>query len=120
MAGQIDHDSVKAGGVAVLFGLALWAATAYFGGRQEPWDSPLYWSASYPLALTASGLLGFWAPRQPWRWAALLIFSQILVLAASASDISLLPLGLIVLACLALPAIGLAQVGARLREWSAR
>ena len=115
-----DTHGLKAAGLATIGGIVLWSATACLGGRQEPWDSELYWSAAYPLALVLSGLLGFAFPDRSWRWGALMIVSQIVVLAASASDLSMLPLGLIVLAILALPAVALAQAGARLRRWAAK
>ena len=99
-----------------LLGTALWTATAIAGGGGEPWDSELYWSASYPCALALAAAIGFLFPDRPWRWAAVLIFSQLVVIAASAPGLGLLPLGLILLGLLSLPAIALAAVAGRIRR----
>jgi hypothetical protein len=101
--------------LASLIGLALWTATAVIGDRAEPWDSTLYWSVSYPVALALAVAIGFLFPERPWRWAALLIGSQALVIAMSAPGLGLLPLGLVMLAVLALPAMALAQGAASVR-----
>jgi hypothetical protein len=98
--------------IAVIGGVALWTATALVGGRSEPWDSGLYWSVSYPLSLVAAAVLGYVFPSRPWRWALVLMYSQVLVMLASGSGLGLLPLGLILLGMLSLPAIALARAGA--------
>ena len=36
----------------------LWVATTVVSGRREAWDSPLYWSAAYPLGIAIAGVLG--------------------------------------------------------------
>lgn len=101
--------------IAGVGGVALWSATALLGGRAEPWDTGLYWTVSYPLALLAAGFLGYFFPRRPWRWAFLLICSQAVVMIFSGSDFGLLPLGIAMLAILTLPALVLAGIGARTR-----
>jgi len=104
---------------AAIGGLILWTATAIAGGRAEPWDSEIYWTASYPAALVLSLGLGLAFPDRPWRWALVLIGSQLVVMASSPSDFGLLPLGLIVLAILSVPAAILAGLGAAIRRWVA-
>ena len=106
--------------VSVFGGTALWTATAIAGGRAEPWDSGLYWSLSYPAALALAAAIGFLFPERPWRWATLLIGTQLIVIALSAPGLGLLPLGLVALGILALPAIFLAAVAARIRRALAR
>lgn len=96
-------------------GLILWIATALLSARAEPWDSGLYWFVSYPLALTGAALLGYAYPQRPTRWALALIFSQLLVMIFSGSGLGLLPLGIILLGILSLPALALAKFGAYLR-----
>ena len=102
--------------LSFLAGILLWSVTAWAGHRSEPWDSDIYWSAAYPLSLLISAALGFLFPLRPWRWAAILIFSQLLVMLARGSGLSLLPLGLVMLVCLTLPAAALAWAGARVRS----
>jgi len=114
----MQGDAGQAYAIAAIAGMALWSATAILGGRAEPWDSGFYWTVSYPLALLASALLGYLYPRRPWRWALVLINSQLLIMIAAGSDFSLLPLGLILLAVLSLPALALAGFGAQARRWA--
>lgn len=104
--------------ISAFLGVLLWGATAYLGGRREPWDSGTYWSTSYPVALLISGCLGFAFPERTWRWAMILIFAQLPVMLVAGSGLGLLPLGLILLAFLSLPAILMAAIGARLRRWA--
>lgn len=100
-------------------GTVLWAVMTAVAGQREPWDSGLYWSAAYPLALLAAGVLGALFPRRPWRWAVALIFAQLPVMLLGGSGLGLLPLGFIALAALALPPMVAARLGAWLRRWLA-
>ena len=100
--------------LAILTGLLLWSAASHFGQSREPWDSELYWTLFYPLAVLLSGIFGAAFPQRPWRWALCLIGSQLLVMAASGADLGLLPLGAVMLAILSLPALGAAWLGAKL------
>jgi hypothetical protein len=111
--------SKRAAGLAYLVaiggGAVLWLATAQISGRREAWDSSLYWTIAYPLAVCLAGALGYWVPERPWRWGLAVMLFQAVVLAFSGSGFGLLPLGLILFGVLALPAIGLAQLAARFR-----
>lgn len=102
-------------GAAIAGGAVLWFATVGISGKTEAWDSPLYWAIAYPLAIGLAGGLGYWVPQRPWRWGLAVMLVQAVALAAASSSFGLLPLGLILFAVLALPAIGLAQVTARIR-----
>jgi hypothetical protein len=102
--------------IAGVSGLVLWTATAIIGGNREPWDSGLYWSLSYPIALGLSAALGFVFPHGAWRWAAVLVCSQFVVMLLAGSGLGLLPLGLIALAVLSLPAIALAEIAAAVQR----
>jgi hypothetical protein len=101
---------------ALLAGTVLWSVTAALAGRREPWDWAGYWTVAYPLALLLAAVLGYAFPTRPWRWAVALMFTQAAVMAAHGAGLSLLPLGLALLAILALPAVVLARLGARLRK----
>src|SRR2546423_1275816 len=100
---------------SIMLGLALWTVAAMLGKHAEPWDAPGYWTIAYPAAIALSGLLGYLFPERPWRWAALLMLMQLAVMFMGGSDFSLLPLGLVLLAVLTLPAAALASLCARLR-----
>ena len=95
---------------AALLGLALWGVVAVVELRVEPWDAPNFWTIYYPAAIALCGVLGYLHPQRPWRWALILMFMQLFVMIAGGSGFNLLPMGLILMAVLALPAIGLAYL----------
>lgn len=93
----------------------LWIATSITSKRVEPWDASSYWTVSYPLAIVLAGLLGYIAPARPWRWAVVIMYTQLIVMFGLGSDLSLLPLGLILLGILAVPAVVVAKGAAWMR-----
>jgi len=97
--------------LAIVSSAALWVATAAISGKAEPWDSTVYWTVSYPLAIVLAWVLGYAFPQRPWRWALVVMFTQAAVMIAAGSDVGLLPLGLILLAVLSIPAVVLALLG---------
>ncbi len=105
--------------VAAISGVLLWIGTATLGGRQEAWDSSLYWSAAYPLAIAIAAGLGYLATERPWRWGLVIMLAQAVALAAAASSFGLLPLGLIMFGVLAVPPMLVARLAARLRARTA-
>jgi hypothetical protein len=110
------RDSLLAHILSALAGLVLWGITAAVTGKREPWDADIYWTVSYPLAVIGSAVLGFLFPERPWRWAAMLMLMQFVVMIAMGSGLGLWPLGLIVLAVLAAPAALAGVLAARLRR----
>ena len=103
--------------IAAAAGMALWLATSALGGRSEPWDAPIYWSIAYPVALVLAAGLGYFFPQRPWRWALTLMFMQAAIMVLGGAGLGLLPLGLVVLGVLSLPAVLFAWLAARLRFW---
>ena len=102
--------------VALAAGASLWLGTAAVSGRREAWDSPLYWSAAYPLCIALAALLAYLAPERPGRWSfSVMLVQPIAMVLASRGDFGLLPLGLILFAALALPAFAVAKVAASFR-----
>lgn len=101
--------------IAMVAGTVLWVATSRISGKAEPWDSSIYWTVAYPVAIVLTGLLGYAFPQRPWRWAVTLMFMQAPVMVMGGSGLGLLPLGAILLAVLTLPAVALARLAARLR-----
>jgi hypothetical protein len=100
--------------IAVVAGMALWFVGAEVSGRRETWDSGIYWSLFYPLAIGASALLGYLFPERPWRWAVALFVAQFVAMVLRSGEIgSLAPLGLILFGILSLPAVFAAQLAAR-------
>jgi len=100
---------------AIVGGAILWLAAAGISGKREAWDSSIYWAVAYPLGIVLAGGLGYWVPEKPWRWGLAVMLAQAVALSAAGSDFGLLPLGLMMFSILALPAIGVAALMARLR-----
>lgn len=101
--------------LAAMAGIVLWLATTLLSGRTEAWDSPLYWSVTYPLSIVVSGILGYFFPERSWRWGLVVMLAQAVTLALAASSFGLLPLGLVMFAVLAVPPMAVARFAARLR-----
>lgn len=101
--------------IAVVAGTLLWATTSMISNKVEPWDAAGYWTVAYPLAIGIAGFLGYLAPERPWRWALVIMFTQVIVMVAGGSGLGLLPLGLILLAILSVPAVVVARFGAAVR-----
>jgi hypothetical protein len=109
-----DGKAAPAYLAAAVGGALLWLAAALAGGKTEAWDSSLYWVVAYPAAIVLAAVLGYWAPHRAWRWGLTIMLVQAVVLTLSAADFTLLPLGLILFAILALPPIGAAGLAARI------
>jgi hypothetical protein len=116
----MDKLAATAYAIAIVGGSLLWLLGMLLGGRLEAWDSPLYWAVCYPLALVLAAVIGWQVPERAWRWGLAIMLAQAVVLALTAGDFSLLPLGLMLFAVLALPLIGAATVAAGLRRRRAR
>ena len=102
----------RAYAIAIGGGAGLWLATALISGRTEAWDSALYWLAAYPLSIVLAGWLAHQQPKDPWRWALAVMWSQTAVLAIMSGSFGLLPLGLALFGVLSLPAIFVAKLAA--------
>lgn len=103
--------------IAVIAGMVLWVVASLLSAKREAWDGPAYWVVAYPLAIATCAWLGLRFPERPWRWALLLFESQFIVMCLRNAELgSLWPLGMLLFAALALPAIVAAQVAARLHR----
>ena len=101
--------------IAGAVGGGLWLATSYLADRREAWDAAGYWTMAYPAGLLVSAAVGYFAPgRSPWGIGLALMIAQAVVLAVQSRSFALLPLGLIVFAVLALPAVATAAFGSQL------
>jgi hypothetical protein len=86
--------------------------------RREAWDTELYWLIGLPLCYLVAGALGWLGPERIWRWPLVMMGTQALaMLLLSGSGLSLLPLGLILFAILALPGILTAWIGRCMRRF---
>jgi hypothetical protein len=100
--------------VAISAGAVLWFAASVLTGRREPWDATAYWTLVYPAGIVVAALLGYFFPKRAWRWPALLFASQFLAMCVRNGELgNLWPLGLVMFAILALPAVAAARIAAR-------
>lgn len=107
--------------IAAAAGMALWFAGAEVSGRREAWDSGIYWAIFYPAAVLVAGVLGYLFPDRPWRWAVTLFAAQFAAMVLRDGELgNLFPLGLVAFGVLALPAIGVAAVGSRMKKRESR
>ena len=70
------HNDAAPFAMAAIAGMALWFVAVAVTGKREPWDHDFYWSAVYPLAMVACGVLGGLYPVRPWRWALTLFLGK--------------------------------------------
>ena len=79
----------------------------------------MWWSRAavlLGLALAACGLLGYFFPERPHRWALALFFAQCLAMGIRNGELgNLFPLGLIAFVVLSLPGTAVAKFGARMK-----
>ena len=92
--------------------MAAWVLPWLLLGRREAWDHSSYFMVSIPLMSAAAAYAGYRAKTRPWRWPLTLIAAQAAVALVLSGFGNLLPLGLIVLAVLALPMMIAAAAGA--------
>ena len=111
----MNQRATWAWATAIAGGASLWLAAAVVSGKREAWDASVYWTIAYPLSIALAGVLGFRVPEKAWRWGLAVMWAQALVLMVSGSDFGQLPPGLIMFSILALPAVFVAMLAARLR-----
>jgi hypothetical protein len=113
----MNTSSSRSYSIAVAGGAALWLTTMAVSGRNEAWDSPLYWSIAYPACIALAGALAYSDPVRPWRWAfAVMLVQPVVMTLTSGGSFGLLPLGLVMFAFLTLPPLLAAHIGAWLRR----
>ena len=106
--------------ITSITGLLFWIAVVVASGKREPWDGEAYWMLYLPLAILLAFGFGMIFPERPWRWALAIMLAQAPVMVAGGSGLGLLPLGIILLLLLSLPAILAAWIGAGIRGWLVR
>lgn len=105
--------------LALLLAFALWGGVAWIAWPREIWDAPVFGRAWGAATILAGGL-GYLFARMP-ALAPALVFSPLAVVLVvsgllTGSGFGLLPLGLALIAVLALPALGLSWLASRLSQ----
>ena len=98
--------------VAAGCGAAIWILIALASGRNEAWDSGLYFSVGIPAVCLVSMAFAFFEPNRSWRWGVLPMVGQFVWMLISLGPGNLLPLGVIVFGVLSVPPIIAARIGA--------
>jgi hypothetical protein len=101
--------------VSALSGILVWTLVSDATGRREAWDSAAYYQIGLPTLCVVSAVLGYLEPDRPWRWGAVPLIAQAVVMFATQGLGNLWPLGLIVNGVLAVPPILTARLGAFVR-----
>lgn len=100
--------------LAMLAGVVLWALAALLTQKREPWDASAYWVVVYPLAIMASALLAYRYPHRPALWTLAVFEAQFLAMCIRNGEAgNLWPMGMMLFAVIALPAILVAKIAAR-------
>jgi hypothetical protein len=103
--------------ISLVTGFALWSTAGWLSHPRELLDHPVFWVVWLGATLIAGGL-GLARRARPLRDTALLFLPILPVLLVTAlltgRGFGLLPLGLIYVAVIALPALGLATLARRL------
>ena len=94
---------------AFALGTTLWIVAGFIDGVGEPWDGRNFWTF-YVTALALAAMLGAFAERLAWLAGAYVIFAMLPVMLFATGVGSLIVLGVILLAFMALPAMAAAQV----------
>ena len=103
--------------LALVAGAGTWLVVGAVAGRREAWDSALYGTAALPVSYALLGGLGYVASRAAWRWPLLVFGGQLgAMLAKNGIGGSLLPLGGLVFALLALIGLLPTYLGVALRR----
>lgn len=110
--------------LALATGALLELGIGALSGRNEAWDSDVYWTLGLPVALLVSVLIGFIAVRRDWLWTAAIVPSQVTAMMIRNGDIlgslGLWPLMVALASVLSAPFVGAAYVGSRFRGHPAK
>jgi hypothetical protein len=102
--------------VALAGGALAWLLTMAVSDRSEAWDSPVYWSVTYPACIALAAVLAYLTPERPWRWAlAIMLVQPFMLMLTSGGSFGLLPLGLLLFGVLAVPPLLAARAAAWVR-----
>ena len=107
------HNDAAPFAMAAIAGMALWFVAVAVTGKREPWDHDFYWSAVYPLAMVACGVLGGLYPVRPWRWALTLFLGQFVAMVIRNGELGgLWPMGMLLFCVLGVPGMLLGHLAA--------
>jgi hypothetical protein len=102
--------------VSLLTGIALELGIQLLSGRQEAWDSVLYWRFGLPVAVAISAAMGALSREGAWRWTSVIVPAQVLTMLVQRGEPGgLWPLALAFSLILSAPFVVVAFVVSKLR-----
>ena len=97
---------------AAACGAAIWILISLVSGRNEAWDSGLYFQFGIPAVCLVALAFAYHQPAHPWRWGVLPMAGQLVWMVLSQGVGNMLPLGVIVFGILSIPPVIAAWIGA--------
>jgi hypothetical protein len=91
-------------------GAAIWILIALASGRNEAWDSGLYFSVGIPAVCLVSMAFAFFEPNRSLTWGVLPLVGQFVWMLLSSGPGNILPFGVIVFGVLSVPPIIAARI----------
>lgn len=97
--------------------LVVWLLVSAAAGGREAWDSGVYWAVGLPVIYALGGVAGLLGRVNVWRFALWSGIGQFAGLVLTApGDLSLWPLGMVMMGVLSLPVAGVARLGRILKD----
>lgn len=62
--------------ITSLIGLGVWVGISIISGKEEAWDSPLFFVLGLPIMILASGIAGYIDPGGFWLWGIAVVILQ--------------------------------------------
>ena len=112
-----NHSSTISLVIAAIVGVLVWRVTSTFSGIEEAWDAPVYWSVGYPFLAVVCFVLGWFARRRAWAFGLIAMVAQSLpMLVPLPDDLSLYPLGLVMLGIVSIPLMIAGLLGSKAKQ----
>ena len=99
---------------AALSGLVICLAIAKATGRNEAWDSGVYFSVGIPLMCVLIFAISYFFPARAWRWTLSMAVGQSVAIASGGGSLSLWPLSIIAMLLCSFPQFVTGLVASRL------
>jgi len=107
--------------LAALTGVLLEVVVHLVTGRNEAWDSPVFWTTGLPVALVASFAIGLLAKGRAWLATLVVAPGQVAAMTIRAGDVgNLWPLAVALSAFLSAPFVAASFAGSKLRSVTRR
>ena len=104
MSKQEDGAPPRVAGISAFWvGLLVNVAISVVTGRDEAWDSPLYYVVGIPLMCVAIGFISYRFPRNPGRWTFFMSLGQCVAAVVMGGGVGVLIIALLFMMVLSLP-----------------